>query len=211
VVYVPDVRGITADARGALPPQIPYHDAVFNLARTALLVHALSGSFDPGRSEPSHPRADHRHPERPRTDDLRAGQPQTGPRTDRPDPAAELGHPEAMSRSGHAVATPCRSCSDAESPDLGLLMEATQDRLHQGYRAPGMPATADLVARLREAGAPAVVSGAGPSVLALAPPPAGFEPGPGWDARSLSVARTGARILADGHAGNDTVAGGPVS
>lgn len=47
------------------------------------------------------------------------------------------------------------------------LLDATEDRLHQSYRAPAMPATLDLVIRLRAAGVPAVVSGAGPSVLAF--------------------------------------------
>jgi homoserine kinase len=50
-------------------------------------------------------------------------------------------------------------------PDL--LLPGTQDFLHQRYRAATMPSTAALVAALREAGIPAVVSGAGPSVLAL--------------------------------------------
>jgi homoserine kinase len=49
----------------------------------------------------------------------------------------------------------------------GALLDATEDRLHQDYRAPAMPATRDLVGRLRAAGVPAVVSGAGPSVLAF--------------------------------------------
>lgn len=48
-----------------------------------------------------------------------------------------------------------------------LLLDATQDWLHQEYRAPAMPGTHDLVTRLRAAGVPAVVSGAGPSVLAF--------------------------------------------
>jgi homoserine kinase len=47
------------------------------------------------------------------------------------------------------------------------LLDATEDLLHQDYRAPAMPATRELVARLRAAGIPAVVSGAGPSVLAF--------------------------------------------
>jgi homoserine kinase len=47
------------------------------------------------------------------------------------------------------------------------LLDATEDHLHQDYRAPAMPATHDLVVRLRAAGVPAVVSGAGPSVLAF--------------------------------------------
>jgi homoserine kinase len=50
----------------------------------------------------------------------------------------------------------------------GLLLDATVDYLHQGYRAAAMPGTARLIAALRAAGIPAVVSGAGPSVLALA-------------------------------------------
>ena len=48
-----------------------------------------------------------------------------------------------------------------------LLLEATQDRLHQAQRAPAMPETARLVARIRALGGAAVVSGAGPSVLVL--------------------------------------------
>jgi homoserine kinase len=47
------------------------------------------------------------------------------------------------------------------------LLDATEDRLHQDYRAPAMPATHALVGRLRAAGVPAVTSGAGPSVLAF--------------------------------------------
>lgn len=49
-----------------------------------------------------------------------------------------------------------------------LLMAATQDRLHERYRAPAMPESAALIEALRSGGYPAVVSGAGPSVLVLA-------------------------------------------
>ena len=48
------------------------------------------------------------------------------------------------------------------------LFDATEDRLHQTYRAPAMPASVGLVAELRAAGHPAVISGAGPTVLVLA-------------------------------------------
>ena len=48
-----------------------------------------------------------------------------------------------------------------------LLLEATEDRLHQRQRAAAMPATLALVDRLRERKYAAVVSGAGPSVLVL--------------------------------------------
>jgi len=57
-----------------------------------------------------------------------------------------------------------------QSPEL--LFEATDDKLHQTYRASAMPETNDLVHRLREAGLPAVVSGAGPSILVLGGDPA---------------------------------------
>ncbi|QKT06840.1 homoserine kinase [Gordonia sp. X0973] len=48
-----------------------------------------------------------------------------------------------------------------------LLLTATEDRLHQGYRADAMRPSAELVARLRGAGFAATVSGAGPTVLVL--------------------------------------------
>ncbi len=48
-----------------------------------------------------------------------------------------------------------------------LLLEATEERLHQEYRSGVMPATWRLVQALRDAGQAAVVSGAGPSVLVL--------------------------------------------
>jgi homoserine kinase len=47
------------------------------------------------------------------------------------------------------------------------LLDGTEDKLHQDYRAPAMPGSHALVTRLRAAGVPAVVSGAGPSVLAF--------------------------------------------
>jgi len=56
-----------------------------------------------------------------------------------------------------------------QSPDL--LLAATEDRLHQSYRAQAMPETDALIRGLREAGFAAVVSGAGPSVLVLAEGP----------------------------------------
>lgn len=68
-----------------------------------------------------------------------------------------------------------------------LLLEATQDRLHQPYRAAALGRTTDLVAALRAAGVPAVVSGAGPSVLALL----SVDPddGPGRAAAAAEVSR----------------------
>ena len=48
-----------------------------------------------------------------------------------------------------------------------LLLDATEDRLHQSYRAPAMKRSTALIDKLRTAGIAATVSGAGPSVLAL--------------------------------------------
>jgi homoserine kinase len=47
------------------------------------------------------------------------------------------------------------------------LLEATQDRLHQAFRLPAVPAALRVFTELREAGIAAVLSGSGPSVLAL--------------------------------------------
>lgn len=56
-----------------------------------------------------------------------------------------------------------------QSPEL--LLAATEDKLHQSYRAQAMPETDRLVRALRAEGFAAVVSGAGPSVLVLADGP----------------------------------------
>ncbi len=76
-------------------------------------------------------------------------------------------------------------------------MAATEDRLHQPYRAAAMPETAALVERLRAAGVPAFVSGAGPSVVALssASGQPQLDAPSGWWSRSLSCSATGARML----------------
>jgi len=130
-LFVPDGRGLTADARAALPASVPHADAARNAGRAALLVHALT-------AEPE------------------------------------------------------------------LLFAATEDRLHQDYRAPGMPATAALVDALRAVGVAAVVSGAGPTVLALTDPPPDFAPdlatagagaaGIRWASTRLELSNDGARI-----------------
>ncbi len=52
-----------------------------------------------------------------------------------------------------------------ERPDL--LMPATEDQLHQPQRGPAMPDSAQYLQLLRSHGIAAVLSGAGPSVLAL--------------------------------------------
>ncbi len=57
-----------------------------------------------------------------------------------------------------------------QSPEL--LLAATEDRLHQSYRASAMPETDALIGLLRQHGLAAVVSGAGPSLLVLGSDPA---------------------------------------
>jgi homoserine kinase len=90
-------------------------------------------------------------------------------------------------------------------PDL--LLDATEDFLHQHYRAAAMPATADLIGRLRAAGIPAVVSGAGPSVLAFTRSgiPAAADvaaiagrAGAAWQVSALPVDTAGATVTASG-------------
>jgi homoserine kinase len=56
-----------------------------------------------------------------------------------------------------------------QSPEL--LLAATEDKLHQSYRASAMPETDNLIRVLREHDLAAVVSGAGPSILVLADDP----------------------------------------
>ena len=126
VVLVPETTLPTRTARGLLPAQVPYADAVRNVGRAALLVAALTG---------------------------------------RPD----------------------------------QLMAATEDRLHQHYRAEAMPESARLVESLRADGLPAVVSGAGPTVLALVAADMVADVvrrGPrGWRATELRVDPYGVRVL----------------
>jgi homoserine kinase len=81
-----------------------------------------------------------------------------------------------------------------------LLMAATEDSLHQAYRAGSMPRSTALMAELRAAGLPAVISGAGPTVLALTTTETreraiGFARR-GWTALPLDVDRHGAAVVA---------------
>ncbi len=119
-----------------------------------------------------------------------------------------------------AVTSPGLVSLGMTSPDLAsgmnALFDATQDRLHQDYRAAAMPETDGLVRRLREKGIAAVVSGAGPSVLALLVTDEATdyrrhldslgsivrETGIAWHISSLEVERHGARVLRPGPSRN---------
>lgn len=92
----------------------------------------------------------------------------------------------------------------AMTTDPGLLLPATEDWLHQAPRRGAMPETLALVDALRAAGVAAVVSGAGPSVLALCVGDPDGSPGAqaaellgrpphGWRALAPGIAFQGAR------------------
>jgi homoserine kinase len=61
----------------------------------------------------------------------------------------------------------CALALHALTRDPALLLDGTEDRLHQDYRAPAYTDSAALVSALRAGGVPAAISGAGPTVLAL--------------------------------------------
>lgn len=73
-------------------------------------------------------------------------------------------------------------------PDL--LMAATEDALHQSYRAEAMPMSYEWVQELRAREIPAVISGAGPTVLAFA---RGVEGPDGWAVHELDIDPAGVR------------------
>lgn len=107
---------------------------------------------------------------------------------------AEVPHADAAANAGRAALLVAALSGRPEQ-----LLRATEDRLHQEYRRPAMPESLALVEALRADGIPAVVSGAGPTVLA-------FTDGPGtstttgllrrcpdgWEAHALAVSGVGA-------------------
>ena len=109
---------------------------------------------------------------------------------------ASVPYADAAFNAGRAALLPTALTAAPE-----LLLAATEDRLHQQYRAPAMQESADLVAALRSDGVPAVISGAGPTVLALvtsdrvtqvtAAAPSG------WSVLLLQVDGAGAHVVPD--------------
>jgi homoserine kinase len=106
-------------------------------------------------------------------------------------------HAEAASNAGRAALLVA-----ALGGQTTMLLRATEDFLHQRQREPAMPESIALVADLRSQGVPAVVSGAGPTVLAFIAE--GETPGPdevdclapnGWQTSTQSVGGPGARVL----------------
>ena len=82
-------------------------------------------------------------------------------------------------------------------PDL--LLPATEDRLHQQYRSSAMPRSVLLVDALRQEGVAAVISGAGPTVLALTDRASvdrvEARAPRGWTVHRLEVDGVGARLV----------------
>jgi len=92
---------------------------------------------------------------------------------------ARVPHADAASNAGRAALLAAALQGRPE-----ILMAATEDLLHQPYRAEAMPQSYELVQELRAVDIPAVISGAGPTVLAFArelPVP------DGWVAHELDV------------------------
>jgi homoserine kinase len=81
-----------------------------------------------------------------------------------------------------------------------LLLPATRDYLHQAYREPAMPASLRLVQELRRDGVAAVVSGAGPTVLAFVDTSTASavqqRVPDGWEVQHLPVEAAGAKVSA---------------
>lgn len=116
---------------------------------------------------------------------------------------AQVPHPAAAANAGRAALL-----IHALASDPALLLPGTVDFLHQGYRAGAMRPSAELMGHLRSRGLAAVISGAGPTVMALANGPeqarqaeqliAEYLSAAGtaqlWRVLRLSVDRDGARV-----------------
>ncbi|MEJ7635173.1 homoserine kinase [Aeromicrobium sp.] len=73
------------------------------------------------------------------------------------------------------------------------LISATEDRIHQSYRAGAMPESYKLLRQLRVEGIPTIISGAGPTVLSFARGIAERAP-QGWAVHELAVDVEGALV-----------------
>jgi homoserine kinase len=107
---------------------------------------------------------------------------------------AEVSHAAAVANTGRAALL---VAALGHAPHR--LLRATEDFLHQEFRAPAMPESLALVHALRAEGYAAVVSGAGPTVLVLTVggPDAVVARCPaGWAAYALAVDHAGVRTVA---------------
>ncbi len=160
VVFVPARRQLTAQSRVALPAGVSHADAAMNAGRAALLAMVMSGTL---RARP-----DGAGTCATASQGLRvSGNPDSATfgsvgEQRRGDNRNDYAQPVNNRPAGNQHVRPgAVSWQDA-------LLAAADDRLHQPYRLPSMPETRELLARLRAAGLAAVLSGSGPTVLALA-------------------------------------------
>ncbi len=105
---------------------------------------------------------------------------------------AVVSHADAAANSGRAALLIAALAGRPEH-----LLTATRDYLHQDQREPAMPESLAFVHALRADGIPAVISGAGPTVLAFA----GYAGGDlaarcpvGWVCHELDVESSGALV-----------------
>jgi homoserine kinase len=107
---------------------------------------------------------------------------------------AEVPHATAAANTGRAALLVAALAGATDR-----LLPATQDFLHQEFRASAMPESFALVQSLRAAGHAAVISGAGPTVLVLTASGAGdlLTACPqGWAAYPLAIDHAGVRTVA---------------
>lgn len=109
---------------------------------------------------------------------------------------ASVPHADAAADAGRAALLVAALAGQPEQ-----LLRATRDYLHQDYRRPAMPESLALVDELRADGVAAVVSGAGPTVLAFCDGPGTaltaslLERCPaGWWSSYLAVDTDGVRV-----------------
>lgn len=100
----------------------------------------------------------------------------------------DVPHGDAAANAGRAA---LMVAALTQAPEL--LIFATEDRLHQSYRSTVMPESYKLMQQMRVEGIPAVISGAGPTVLAFAWGIGDRAP-EGWTVKELSVESCGAYI-----------------
>ena len=106
---------------------------------------------------------------------------------------ATVPHADAAANSGRAALLVAALTGQPEH-----LLIATRDWLHQDQREPAMPESLALVRRLRADGVPAVVSGAGPTVLAFGSSDTSLLTArcpDGWECHDLVIEPSGATLL----------------
>ena len=106
---------------------------------------------------------------------------------------ATVPHADAAANSGRAALLVAALTGQPEH-----LLVATRDWLHQDQREPAMPESLALVRRLRADGVPAVVSGAGPTVLAFGSSDTSLLTArcpDGWECHDLVIEPSGATLL----------------